>query len=114
RPGSRAVVVGMGFIGSEVAASLSQLGVRVTAVMSGAAPLEGVLGREVGEAMAGMHRDHGVELVPQDSVVAFEGAGVLESVTTEHGQHFDCDFAVVGAGIEPDVTAVADTAIAQD
>jgi 3-phenylpropionate/trans-cinnamate dioxygenase ferredoxin reductase subunit len=114
RPGSRAAVVGMGFIGSEVAASLSQLGVRVTAVMRGAAPLEAVLGREVGEAMAGMHRDHGVELVPDDSVVAFEGADALESVTTERGKHFGCDFAVVGAGIEPDVTAIAETAIAQD
>ena len=47
-PGRRAVVVGMGFIGCEVAASLTQLGVQVTAVFPGQAPLERVLGGQVG------------------------------------------------------------------
>ncbi|TMD20461.1 MAG: NAD(P)/FAD-dependent oxidoreductase, partial [Chloroflexi bacterium] len=42
--GARAVVVGMGFIGSEVAASLIQMGVQVTAVLPGTSPLESVLG----------------------------------------------------------------------
>jgi 3-phenylpropionate/trans-cinnamate dioxygenase ferredoxin reductase subunit len=114
RPGSRAVVVGMGFIGSEVAASLRLLGVGVAAVMGGAAPLEAVLGREVGEAMARMHRDHGVELVPNDKVVGFEGGEAVTAVLTEHGRRLECDFAVVGVGIEPDVTAIAGTDIGQD
>jgi 3-phenylpropionate/trans-cinnamate dioxygenase ferredoxin reductase component len=114
RPGSRAVVVGMGFIGSEVAASLRLLGVGVTAVMGGAAPLEAVLGREVGEAMAGVHRDHDVELVPNDKVAGFEGADALTAVVTERGRRLECDFAVVGVGIEPDVTAIAGSDIAQD
>ena len=59
--GARAVVVGMGFIGSEVAASLTQMGVEVSAVLPGAAPLESVLGPEVGEVMAGIHRGVGPE-----------------------------------------------------
>src|SRR6478672_4580428 len=46
--GRRAVIVGMGFIGCEVAASLTQLGVAATAIFSGKAPLERVLGPEVG------------------------------------------------------------------
>src|SRR6478672_1571638 len=49
--GRRAVIVGMGFIGCEVAASLTQLGVAVTAVFGGAAPLERVLGPEVAAAI---------------------------------------------------------------
>jgi 3-phenylpropionate/trans-cinnamate dioxygenase ferredoxin reductase subunit len=114
RSGSSAVVVGMGFIGSEVAASLRLLGVGVTAVMSGAAPLEAVLGREVGEAMARMHRDQGVELVRDDKVTGFEGTEALTAVVTERGRRLECDFAVVGVGIEPDVTAIAETDIAQD
>src|SRR5213076_3267591 len=48
-PGRCAVVVGMGFIGCEVAASLTQLGVQVTTVYPGRAPLERVLGGQVGE-----------------------------------------------------------------
>src|SRR5439155_241761 len=50
--GRRAVVAGMGFIGCEVAASLTQLGVRVTAIFPGRAPLERVLGGELGAAIS--------------------------------------------------------------
>src|SRR5580700_5577792 len=95
-PGSRAVVVGMGFIGSEVAASLRRLGVHVTAVLSGVGPLSAVLGDEVGSVMAAIHTEKGVELVPNDSVVAFLGDGRVERVQTRSGRVLDCDFAVVG------------------
>src|SRR4029077_9601412 len=70
-PGMRAVVVGMGFIGSEVAASLRQLGVSVTAVLSGVGPLARVLGDDIGSVMAAIHREKGVELLLDDRVVAF-------------------------------------------
>jgi 3-phenylpropionate/trans-cinnamate dioxygenase ferredoxin reductase subunit len=114
RPGARAVVVGMGFIGSEVAASLRQLGVAVTAVLSDSAPLDKVLGSEVGGVMAGIHREHGVELITADRVVAFEGDQALTGVVTEHGARIECDFAVVGAGIELNVEPLANTPIAID
>jgi 3-phenylpropionate/trans-cinnamate dioxygenase ferredoxin reductase subunit len=57
----RAVIVGMGFIGCEVAASLTELGVQVTAIFGGSAPLERVLGAEVCAVIAAIHRGHGVE-----------------------------------------------------
>src|ERR1700680_1608559 len=91
RPGSRAVVVGMGFIGSEVAASLRQLGLQVTAVLSGAAPLERVVGGEVATVLAGIHRAHGVRLVTNDRVIAFEGSERLERVVTSQGTRLECD-----------------------
>jgi 3-phenylpropionate/trans-cinnamate dioxygenase ferredoxin reductase subunit len=100
-PGSHAVVVGMGFIGSEVAASLRQLGVRVTAVLSGVGPLAGVLGDDVGAVMAAIHREQDVELLLDDRVVAFTGDGRLEGVVTGRGATISCDFAVTGTGIEP-------------
>jgi 3-phenylpropionate/trans-cinnamate dioxygenase ferredoxin reductase component len=100
-PGSRAVVVGMGFIGSEVAASLQQLGVDVTAVLSGAGPLAPVLGDEVGSVMAAIHREKGVTLVPNDSVIAFQGDGRVQRVQTRSGRMLECDFTVVGVGIDP-------------
>src|SRR5690349_6043747 len=63
RSDAHALVVGMGFIGSEVAASLRQLGVAVTAVLPGKFPLASVLGPEMGAAMAGIHSGAGVKLI---------------------------------------------------
>lgn len=105
-PGRKAVVVGMGFIGAEVAASLRRSGVDVTAVEPFQTPLFRVLGEEVGRVIEGFHRDHGVALLFEDSVEAFEGAGRVERVATKAGRRIECDFAVVGVGIEP-VTDVA-------
>src|SRR6266487_318349 len=98
-PAREAVVVGMGFIGSEVTASLRQLGVRVTAIEGFRTPLARVLGEPVGEVLAQVHRDHGVELVLEDSVAAFEGSGRVERARTARGRVIPCDFAVVGIGI---------------
>jgi len=106
-PGRRAVVVGMGFIGCEVAASLTQLGVAVTAIFPGRAPLERVLGGEVGALVGAMHGANGVELLPGEQVAAFEGTEHLEAVVTAGGHRIACDFAVAGVGIEPDVPAAA-------
>jgi NADPH-dependent 2,4-dienoyl-CoA reductase/sulfur reductase-like enzyme len=56
------VVVGAGFIGLEVAASARQMGVAVTVLEPAPRPLSRVLGPEVGEAIAGLHRRNGVDL----------------------------------------------------
>jgi 3-phenylpropionate/trans-cinnamate dioxygenase ferredoxin reductase subunit len=106
-PGRRAVVVGMGFIGCEVAASLTQLGVQVTTAFPGQLPLEAVLGGEVGAVVGAFHQAHGVDLRPGTQVTAFEGTGRLEAVVTAAGQRIPCDFAVAGIGIEPDFPGVA-------
>jgi 3-phenylpropionate/trans-cinnamate dioxygenase ferredoxin reductase subunit len=105
-PGRRAVVVGSGFIGCEVAASLTQLGVQVTVVFPGRAPLESVLGDEVGGLMGAIHRAKGVDLRPGEQVTAFEGTERVEAVVTA-GHRFPCDFAVAGIGIQPDIPPVA-------
>ncbi len=114
RPGRRAVVVGMGFIGSEVAASLRESGVEVAAIASGKAPLDKVLGEEFGRVLGDVHREHGVELHLEERVAAFEGAGRVERVVTEKGTRVECDFAVVGSGIEPAVEVVEGTGVELD
>ena len=114
RKGNRAVVVGMGFIGSEIAASLRQMGVRVSAVFPGKAPLESVLGVEMGDLIAGIHRDAGVELIPRDEVVRFEGTQRVEQAVTKRGRRLDCDFAIVAVGIEPNVDILQSTNVALD
>jgi 3-phenylpropionate/trans-cinnamate dioxygenase ferredoxin reductase subunit len=110
--GRRAVVVGMGFIGSEVAASLRQLGVSITAVLPESAPLEYVLGPEMGEVMTGIHVDHGVELITHEQVVRFEGTGHVERAITKGGRQIDCDFAIVAIGIQPNVEILTGTGVA--
>jgi len=111
RPGRRAVVVGMGFIGCEVAASLTQLGVEVTTVFPGRIPLARVLGGEIGALIGAIHRANGVELLPGEEVAAFEGNESLEAAVTAAGRRIPCDFAVAGIGIQPDIPAVP---VAQD
>jgi 3-phenylpropionate/trans-cinnamate dioxygenase ferredoxin reductase component len=113
-PGRKAVVVGMGFIGSEVAASLRQSGVEVAVVDRNKVPLRRVLGEEVGRVIEGVHRDHGTELTFEDTVAAIEGAGRVERVTTQHGRHIECDFVVVGLGVEPVTEHLAGTGVEID
>jgi 3-phenylpropionate/trans-cinnamate dioxygenase ferredoxin reductase component len=105
-PGRRAVVVGMGFIGCEVTASLTQLGVQVTTVFPGKEPLDRVLGGQVGGVVGAFHRAHGTDLRPGEQVTAFEGAERLEAVVTASGHRIACDFAVAGLGIQPEVPDV--------
>jgi len=103
RAGGRVVVIGLGFIGCEVAASLRMLGVEVTAIDPGPAPLARVLGPEVGAVIAALHRSHGVQLVLGDGVDRLEGGQRVERVVTKSGRQFECDFVVAGIGIDPEV-----------
>ena len=114
RSGRRAVVIGLGFIGSEVTASLRQMGVEVTAVEGHPVPLARVLGPEVGAILADIHREKGVELVLEDSVAAFEGAGRVERVRTKKGRVLPCDFVVAGIGIVPNAELLAAAGAAVD
>jgi 3-phenylpropionate/trans-cinnamate dioxygenase ferredoxin reductase subunit len=112
--GRRAVVVGMSFIGSEVAASLTQLGVHVTTIFPGRFPLERVLGADVGAVFSAIHRANGVELLAGEQVAGFEGTERVEAVTTASGTRVPCDFVVAGVGIEPVVPAVTGQPVVQD
>lgn len=114
RRGARAVIVGMGFIGCEVAASLTQLGVSVTAVFPGQFPLGAVLGPEIGAVMTAIHRDAGVELISDDAVVRFDGSRRVARVVLKSGRSLDCDLAVVAVGIQPNTELVGGTDIAVD
>ena len=112
--GRRAVVVGMGFIGSEVTASLRAKGLEVTAIDPGKTPLFRVFGEDVGRSIADLHRAHGVRTIFEETVAAFEGDGHVASVVTRSGLRLDCDFVVAGVGIEPAVEIAAGSGIGLD
>jgi 3-phenylpropionate/trans-cinnamate dioxygenase ferredoxin reductase component len=110
-PGRKAVVIGMGFIGCEVAASLRQKGVAVVSIDPSPTPLFRVLGEKVGQIMTSIHRDHGVDTVFEDVATRFEGAGRIDRVITKGGRRIECDFAVVGVGVEPAIDVIADSGV---
>jgi 3-phenylpropionate/trans-cinnamate dioxygenase ferredoxin reductase subunit len=112
--GRKAVVVGMGFIGLEVTAALRQSGMEVTVVDRNTVPLRRVLGEEIGQVVGEIHRDHGTQLIFRDEVAAFEGAERVERVTTRRGHRIECDFVVVGLGIEPAAELLAGTGVGID
>jgi 3-phenylpropionate/trans-cinnamate dioxygenase ferredoxin reductase component len=114
KPGRRAAIVGAGFIGCEVAASLRKLGVEVDVVEVFEKPLLRVVGPEVGTVYEGIHRDNGVRLHFEETVERFEGSGRVEQVVTARGTRIDCDFAVVGVGIQPATEVVEGSEVAVD
>jgi 3-phenylpropionate/trans-cinnamate dioxygenase ferredoxin reductase component len=107
--GSTVVVVGAGWIGAEVAASARQRGLEVTVLDPMTVPLERVLGVDVGAIYRDIHTDHGVQMLMGTGVAAFEGATAVERVRTSDGRGLDCDFVVVGVGVQPR-TELADRA----
>lgn len=98
--GGRVVVVGGGWISSEVAASARQKGLEVTVLMEEDAPLVRQLGPEVGAVYRDLHRERGVEFVTA-SVAAFEGQGAGRRVRTRDGRAIEADFVVAAVGAKP-------------
>ena len=96
-----AAVVGAGWIGAEVAASLRQLGLPVTMLDVAAVPLERVLGPEVGGVYAELHAEHAVTLRMGDGIDGFEGDGRVRAIRTTGGATVEADLVVVGVGALP-------------
>ena len=94
------VVVGSGWIGTEVAASLTQMGHAVTLVSDTDQPLERVLGPQVGKVYAGLHTEHGVRIV-NGKVASLEGDERITGVRLADGQLLAADLVVVGIGAIP-------------
>jgi 3-phenylpropionate/trans-cinnamate dioxygenase ferredoxin reductase component len=112
--GGRVVVIGAGWIGAEVAASARQRGLEVTVIDPLTVPLERVLGTEVGGIYRDIHREHGVRMLLGTGVEAFEGATAVERVRTTDGHELDCDFVVVGVGVQPRTALAAQAGLAVD
>jgi len=98
---SGVVVIGAGWIGSEVAASARQLGAEVAIVAPEAVPLERVLGTEVGEVYRTLHLEHGVDMQLSTQIEAIVGNGAAEGVRTTSGSVIEGDLVVVGVGVSP-------------
>src|SRR3954466_1119406 len=106
----RVVCVGGSYIGSEVAATLTELGKRVTILMQEAHPLERQFGVRAGARFRALLESHGIEIVGSHEVDRFEAAtpgvcdaGRVARVLTKGGRTFECEAVVCGVGAQPDV-----------
>ncbi|HUC13936.1 MAG TPA: FAD-dependent oxidoreductase [Acidimicrobiales bacterium] len=97
----RAVIVGAGWIGCEVAASARQLGAEVAIVEMGQLPLQKVLGSEMGQFYQQVHQDHGVEMYFGVAPEAVVGSAAAEGVRLADGRTVLGGIVVVGIGVEP-------------
>jgi 3-phenylpropionate/trans-cinnamate dioxygenase ferredoxin reductase component len=96
-----AVVVGAGFIGCEVAASLRSLGVDVVLVEPQPTPLASVLGEQIGGLVARLHREEGVDVRLGVGVAEVRGQGHVDTVVLTDGTELTADLVVVGIGSRP-------------
>lgn len=96
---SRVVVIGAGFIGSEVAATCRQRGLDVTVIEVAEVPLERALGTEMGNVCADLHREHGVDLRLGVGIDAFVGTDRVEQVRLTDGTVIEAEVVVVGVGV---------------
>lgn len=108
----RVVVVGAGFIGSEVAATCRMRGLDVTLLEALPVPLAAALGDEVGAACAELHRDNGVDLRVGVAVDGFEGDARVERVRLSDGRTVDADLVVIGVGVAPETAWLESSGLA--
>ena len=98
---TRVVVIGAGFIGSEVAATCRARGLEVTILEMAPVPLERALGAEMGMVCAALHRDNGVDLRLGVGVDGLVGTDRVEGVRLADGEVIEAEVVVVGIGVAP-------------
>ncbi len=112
--GARTVVIGAGFIGSEVASGAKKRGVDVTVVEALPTPLVRATGEVMGPAIASLHTRNGTELRCGVGVDRLEGSGKVERVVLADGTVIDADLVLVGIGIVPNTAWLNGSGVACD
>ena len=112
--GARTVVIGAGFIGSEVASGASKRGVDVTVIEALPTPLVRAVGEVMGRACAALHRRNGTDLRCGVGVAALKGIGGVKRVLLTDGNTIDADLVVVGIGAVPATGWLEDSGLRLD
>lgn len=110
----RVAVIGAGFIGAEVAATCRARGLEVAMIEALPLPLGRALGGALGETVAALHRDHGVDLRCGVSVGSFSGGERVEEVVLSDGSRLAADVVVVGVGAAPETRWLEGSGLALD
>jgi 3-phenylpropionate/trans-cinnamate dioxygenase ferredoxin reductase subunit len=99
--GKRAVIIGAGYIGLEVASVLSGQGVEVTVLEMAERILQRVTSRTMSDYMSSLHTSQGVQIVTSTSVTAIEGQPAVEKVICDDGSEYFADIVIIGIGVLP-------------
>jgi 3-phenylpropionate/trans-cinnamate dioxygenase ferredoxin reductase component len=100
--GARVCVIGAGFIGAEVAATCRKRGLDVTVLEALPQPMVRGVGMVLGEVLARLHRDRGVDLRCGVTLESIEGDGRVEHVRLADGERVECDVLLVAVGVAPE------------
>jgi apoptosis-inducing factor 3 len=101
----RCAVIGSGFIGLEVAASLRHRGLAVSVIGQDSVPLSKILGAELGRFIQKLHEQHGVRFFMDAKARAIRA----DRVDIGDGQFVEADLVILGVGVAPR-TALAEAA----
>ena len=95
-------LIGGSYIGSEVAASLTTLGIDCTMVMLEEVVLSRTFGEEPGRYFHEILESHGIEIVGGEELDAFVGDERVRAIRTKSGREIECGMVVIGAGVHPE------------
>jgi NADPH-dependent 2,4-dienoyl-CoA reductase/sulfur reductase-like enzyme len=101
RHGLAVVIIGAGFIGSEIASSAHDMGATVTILEAAPVPLVRAVGEVVGAAISRLHERNGVRLVTGASIDVIHGGEHVTGITLADGEYIPADLVVVGIGAAP-------------
>jgi 3-phenylpropionate/trans-cinnamate dioxygenase ferredoxin reductase subunit len=110
----RFLVIGAGFIGSEIAAALTMTGKKVTMVFRGDAIGEKIYPPELANHINDYYRQKGVELIPQDEVISLEKTGTNFQAKTRSGRVIETDAVIAGLGVKPNIELAKSAGIKVD
>ena len=109
--GSEVVIVGAGFIGSEIASSAKKHGANVTIVEASPVPLVRAVGPVIGDAISGLHKRNGVRLLCGIQIEQVIGEDRVRAVRLSNGETIPADLVVVGIGAAPATAWLAGSGI---
>ena len=107
RPGCKAVVIGGGFIGLEVAATLRTRDVDVTVIEALPRIWARFGAEELSDYISRYCAERGVKFLVSSMVTEFRGEDRVTGVVTSNGDHLECDLVCIGVGIRPNVELAA-------
>lgn len=110
-PGKNLVIVGGGYIGLEVAAVATGLGLKVTVLEMEARVLQRVTSPELSNFFQDFHTAKGVDIRCKTAIASFEGGGKLEFAVTADGTKIPADIALLGVGIIPNTELAAEAGL---
>jgi 3-phenylpropionate/trans-cinnamate dioxygenase ferredoxin reductase component len=107
----RAVVIGGGFIGMEVASVLAQKGIQVVMIMREARVLSKLFSPEMSGFFEAYYKARGVQFAMQAAIREIRGTRAVDSVVLADGQEIACDTVVAGIGVRPAIDFLASSGI---